>query len=46
LDGGWRGRERVWELDPGRLEDAGRFLDHISERWDEALARLRTLVEE
>lgn len=41
-----RGRERVWELDPSRLAEAGRYLDGISRRWDEALGRLRKLVEE
>ena len=40
-----RGRERVWELRPRPLEDAKRVLDAISERWDEALQRLRDLVE-
>jgi hypothetical protein len=28
-----------------RLEEARRCLDRISQRWDEALARLRKLVE-
>jgi DNA-binding transcriptional ArsR family regulator len=40
-----RGRESVWELDRRRLEDARRHLDMISKQWDEALARLRDLVE-
>ncbi|HMI90179.1 MAG TPA: metalloregulator ArsR/SmtB family transcription factor [Polyangiales bacterium] len=40
-----RGRERVWELDPKRLDDAHRYLEHISHRWDGALARLARLVE-
>ena len=40
-----RGRERVWELRKQRLEDAGRFLDEISQRWDDAIGRLRALVE-
>jgi len=39
------GRERVWELEPDRLDDARRMLDFISERWDAALARLKRLVE-
>src|SRR5512142_446508 len=34
------GRERVWELEPGRLDEARRTLGLISERWDAALARL------
>ena len=41
----WRGRERIWELAPGRLDDARRFLDRISRRWDQRLERLKNLVE-
>src|SRR5262245_37179186 len=41
-----RGRYRVWELDAPRLAEAQRYLDRISRRWDEALERLRKLVEE
>ena len=40
------GRERIWELRPERLEDARRHLDTISERWDDAIARLAKMVEE
>jgi DNA-binding transcriptional ArsR family regulator len=40
-----RGRERVWELEPQRIEAARRFLDAISAQWDESLARLKALVE-
>ncbi|HJQ40272.1 MAG TPA: metalloregulator ArsR/SmtB family transcription factor [Thermoanaerobaculia bacterium] len=40
-----QGRERVWELRTRRLEEARRALDLISQRWDEALERLRALVE-
>ena len=39
------GRESVWTLQPGQLDEARRSLDLISRRWDEALARLRDLVE-
>jgi DNA-binding transcriptional ArsR family regulator len=42
----WRGRERIWQLDTARLEEAGRYLDRISKRWDDALARLKKHVEE
>ena len=42
----WHGRERIWELAPGRLDDARKFLDQISRRWDERLDRLKKLVEE
>ncbi|HEY0593391.1 MAG TPA: metalloregulator ArsR/SmtB family transcription factor [Thermoanaerobaculia bacterium] len=40
-----KGRERVWELAPDRLDDARRALDLIAKRWDEAIERLRALVE-
>ena len=39
------GRERIWELEPQRLADAHRYLDTISQQWDEALSRLKVLVE-
>jgi DNA-binding transcriptional ArsR family regulator len=41
-----QGRERVWELRTQRLEEARRVLDVISRRWDEALERLKAMVEE
>jgi DNA-binding transcriptional ArsR family regulator len=41
-----RGRERIWELDPERLAEAGTYLDEISQQWDRALDRLRVFVEE
>jgi DNA-binding transcriptional ArsR family regulator len=40
-----RGRERVWELEHRRLEEARRYLDLISQQWDAALGRLRDFVE-
>src|SRR5262245_13854723 len=40
----WRGRERIWDLDTERLDEARRCLDLISERWEDALARLRDFV--
>jgi DNA-binding transcriptional ArsR family regulator len=39
------GRERIYELEPRRLAEAGKYLDQISAQWDEALGRLRALVE-
>jgi DNA-binding MarR family transcriptional regulator len=41
-----RRRQRIWELEPQRFEDARRYLDRISRQWDEALDRLRAFVEE
>jgi DNA-binding transcriptional ArsR family regulator len=39
------GRERIWEIRPRRLGEARRYLDRISDQWDQAIARLRALVE-
>ena len=41
-----RGRERMWQPEAQRLAEARRYLDAISKRWDDALARLRAYVEE
>lgn len=41
-----RGRESVWQLTPEGLDDARRFLEKISQRWDDALDRLRDFVED
>lgn len=40
------GRDRVWEIDRNRLEDARQWLREIESQWDEALARLKKFVEE
>jgi DNA-binding transcriptional ArsR family regulator len=40
------GRENVWRLDQQRLEAARRYLALISKQWDDALGRLRELVED
>jgi hypothetical protein len=40
-----RGRESVWQLDQQRLKDARNYLSLISKHWDDALGRLRELVE-
>jgi len=42
----WRGRERIWELEPRRLEMARRWLDRISDQWDASIGRLRAFVDE
>src|SRR5260370_41658601 len=36
-----RGRERIWQLEPRRLEQARRYLDRISQQWDDARGRLK-----
>lgn len=40
------GRERLWQLNKQRLQDARRQLDLISQQWDAALSRLRNFVED
>jgi len=39
------GRDRVWEIEPTRLDEARRWLDHIEGQWDEALSRLKASLE-
>jgi DNA-binding transcriptional ArsR family regulator len=39
------GRESRWELETRKLEQARRALDQISQRWDDALARLKARLE-
>jgi DNA-binding transcriptional ArsR family regulator len=41
-----RGRERIWALEPEQMDIARRYLDQVSRRWDEALSRLKTFVED
>lgn len=46
LQGCRRGREQIWELKGDSLQEARRCLDTISLQWDNALDRLKMLVEE
>jgi DNA-binding transcriptional ArsR family regulator len=39
------GRERIWELEPEPLLTARECLERVSAQWDQALGRLRNLVE-
>jgi DNA-binding transcriptional ArsR family regulator len=41
-----RGRERIWQIDTERLDEARDYLEKISRRWDSALGRLKQFVEE
>ncbi|HEX5421723.1 MAG TPA: metalloregulator ArsR/SmtB family transcription factor [Gammaproteobacteria bacterium] len=41
-----RGRERLWEFEPTKLDEARRSLETISRQWDHALARLKAYVED
>jgi DNA-binding transcriptional ArsR family regulator len=40
------GRESLFELEPQPIEEVRNYLDQISKHWDDALARLRSHVEE
>ncbi len=39
------GRESLFEFYPEPIEDAKKYLDLVSEQWDQALSRLKTFVE-
>ena len=40
-----RGRERLWQLEPGEIEGAKRSLEVIGQPWEVALGKLRIFVE-
>ncbi|MFZ0217738.1 MAG: hypothetical protein WAM30_17555 [Candidatus Dormiibacterota bacterium] len=40
------GRETIWAFEPAPLAAAQHYLGEISARWDDALARLKAMVEE
>jgi hypothetical protein len=40
------GRESLFALDPQPLMEIREYLDLVSRQWDEALLRLKALVEE
>ncbi len=41
-----RGRERLWQPETKRLDEARVFLDKVAQRWDAAIERLRAFVED
>lgn len=41
-----QGRESLFELDPRPIADMKEYLEHVSAQWDQALARLKSFVEE
>jgi DNA-binding transcriptional ArsR family regulator len=41
-----RGRESLFEFDPRPIEEMKNYLDLVSKEWDQALARLRSFVED
>ena len=40
-----KGRERLWQIESPRLDEARRYLEVVSRQWDSAIGRLRHLVE-
>jgi hypothetical protein len=40
-----KGRESLFELNPGPIDEMKKYLDEVSEQWDRALARLKLFVE-
>lgn len=40
-----QGRERLWQLEPARIEEAKRSLEVIGRQWDFALAKLKMFAE-
>ena len=41
-----RGRETLFQLEPGALDEARRYLDQVSAEWGRALARLKAYLED
>jgi DNA-binding transcriptional ArsR family regulator len=39
------GRRNLFEFEPGPVSELQEYLGRLSERWDQALTRLKTLVE-
>lgn len=39
------GRERLWQLDPRRIDDARRTLEAIGREWEVALGKLKAFAE-
>lgn len=39
------GRESLFEFDPEAIEEIKKYLDLVSEQWDQALSRLKSFVE-
>src|SRR5216683_1911295 len=40
------GRESLFELEPRPIEEVRNYLDQVSKQWDDALARLKSRVED
>jgi hypothetical protein len=39
------GRERLWQLEPDRIDEARLALEALGRAWEQALGRLKTWVE-
>lgn len=39
------GRERLWQLEPGQIDEAKRTLEVIGKQWETALGKLKAFVE-
>jgi len=39
------GRQRLWQLEPGQIDEAKRALEAIGQQWEVALGKLKTFVE-
>jgi DNA-binding transcriptional ArsR family regulator len=39
------GRQSIFEFDPEPMEEIKKYLDLVSEQWDQALSRLKSFVE-
>ena len=40
------GRESLFEFDPTTIEQMRKYLDFVSEQWDQALVRLKSFIED
>jgi DNA-binding transcriptional ArsR family regulator len=40
------GRESLFELEPQSIEEVRQYLEHVSRQWDDALARVKSYVED
>jgi DNA-binding transcriptional ArsR family regulator len=46
VHGARAGRESRFAFDPGSLEPVKKYIDLVSEQWDESLSRLKSFVED
>lgn len=41
----YQGRDSVWQIEPSQLQEAQSCIELITARWDQAIDRLRAMVE-